>query len=199
MNERFPLTIVDGLRLDERYQKILKPGKLLRDRKGQLWRLPRFFYEVDSWQTAMETQLTPNFCVWEFLSVDVREVELMRSFPRYLPCAVTLLAVFLQVFREKAGTFVRIAANGGYRSPAHALTRYASPHNFGSAVNIYQVGNDYLDTQEKIEFYNNIAVKIHPGVWARPYGHGIGYADDHIHFDLSYVTVVPNEASGEEE
>jgi hypothetical protein len=53
--------------------------------------------------------------------VDVREVEAMRTFPRYVPCAVALLATALEVFRAEVGTFVHIAANGGYRSPGHAL------------------------------------------------------------------------------
>jgi hypothetical protein len=200
MNDRaFSLAVVDGLKLDEKYRRALKPGEMLPDRRGRLRRLPRFFYEIDSWQTAMKTPLTPNFYLWEFISTDVREAEVIRSFPRYVPCAIMLTAPFLQTFREKIGTYVRIAANGGYRSPSHALTRYASPHNWGTAVNIYQIGNDFLDNQEKIEFYNAIATKLFPTVWSRPYGHGIGYADDHLHLDLGYITLVPNDAAGEEE
>ena len=33
----------------------------------------------------------------------------------------------------------------------------------------------------------------------RPWGHGPGLSDDHLHLDLGYVTVVPREAAGEED
>ncbi|HET6762161.1 MAG TPA: hypothetical protein VFH27_00780, partial [Longimicrobiaceae bacterium] len=55
------LKVVDGLELDEAYRAVLKPGELLRDRDGHLRRLPRFFYEVPSWDTALETELTEHF------------------------------------------------------------------------------------------------------------------------------------------
>jgi hypothetical protein len=80
-----------------------------------------FFYEVDSWQTAQQIQLAEDFALWEFLTVDVREAEPLRTFPRYIPCAITALAAHLQVLRREIGTFVHIAANGGYRSPSHAF------------------------------------------------------------------------------
>ena len=87
-------------------------------------------------------ELTPNFGLWEFIDVDVREAEPLRRFPRYVPCAVTLLARALERFRDHVGTFVHVAANGGYRSPAHALTAHASPHCWGTAANIYRIGDD---------------------------------------------------------
>jgi hypothetical protein len=191
------LRIVDGLELDERYRQALRPGELMADQKGRARRLPRFFYEIDSNKTAQETLLAPHFALWEFINTDVREARALHGFPRYIPCAVTLLALHLEVLREKVGTFVRIAANGAYRSPAHALSRYASPHNWAAAANIYQIGDEYLDEQEKIERYNEIAAKLLPGLWARPYGHSKGYADDHVHIELGYVTVVPRDGAGE--
>jgi hypothetical protein len=193
-----PLRVVDGLELDEKYRRALRPGEMLRDREGRARRLPRFFYEIDSGKTANETNISPHFSVWEFINTDVREAEVLHGFPRYIPCAVTLIAAHLELFRQQVGVVVRISANGGYRSPSHALTRYASPHNWGAAVNIYQIGDEYLDDQEKIERFNEIALKMLHGLWARPYGHNIGYADDHAHFDLGYVTIVPREAAGED-
>jgi hypothetical protein len=193
-----PLRVVDGLGLDDKYRKALKPGEILHDREGRARRLPRFFYEIDSGKTAAETDICPHFSVWEFINTDVREARELHGFPRYIPCAVTLIAAHLELFRQQVGVVVRIAANGGYRSPSHALTRHASPHNWGTAVNIYQIGDEYLDDQEKIERFNAIALRLLPGVWVRPYGHNIGYADDHMHMDLSYVSVVPRDVAGEQ-
>lgn len=189
-----PLPVVDGFELDKTHRRILRPDEALADREGRMRRLPRFFYEVDSWQTAQQVQLAEHFDLWEFLTVDVREAEAQRTFPRYIPCAVTALAAHLQVFREAVGTFVHIAANGSYRSPAHALSRYASTHCWGTAINIYRIGDDFLDTQEKIEKYARIADKSLPGWWSRPYGSDEGCADDHLHLDLGYLLLVPREA-----
>jgi hypothetical protein len=192
-----PLRVVDGFELSEQHRKALRPGEMVRDREGRTRRLPRFFYEIDSHRTALETELAPHFQLREFISVDVREAEALRGFPKYIPCAVTLLAAHLEMFRQAAGTFVYISANGGYRSPGHAFSRFASTHNWGTAANIYRVGDDYLDDQEKIERYAALAARLLPGAWVRPYGHTIGYADDHLHMDLGYVTVVPRDAASE--
>ena len=194
-----PLPVVDGLELDERHRRVLCPDDVLQDRSGRGRRLPRFFYEVDSWQTAQNVQLTEHFTLWEFLTVDVREAEPLRTFPRYVPCAVTALAAHLELLREAVGTFVHIAANGAYRSPKHALTDGASPHCWATAANIYRIGDDYLDSQEKIERYARTAEKNIPGVWIRPYGTDKGYADDHLHIDLGYMILVPREAPSEQD
>ena len=190
-NRQLPLKIVDVNHLDESYRELLRPGDLFADREGNGHRLPRFFYEIDSWKAALELKLTSHFSLWEFINIDVRESELMRTFPRYVPCAVTMLAAHLEVFRAEVGTYVHIAANGGYRSPAHALSRHASAHNWATAVNIYRIGNDYLDDREKIDRYSAIASAVLPAIWSRPYGHSVGYADDHLHLDLGYTTVCP--------
>ena len=192
-----PLPVMDGLALDRHHRAVLRPDELLEDLDGRARRLPRFFYEVDSWQTAQQVQVAPDFSLWEFLTVDVREADPLRTFPRYVPCAVTALAAHLQIFRDAVGTFVHISANGGYRSPSHRLTTYASTHCWGTAANIYKVGDDYLDSQEKIERYAKIAQKSLPGWWARPYGSEKGFADDHLHLDLGYLLLVPREAPSE--
>ena len=191
------LKLVDGLTLDAAYRAALRPGEPLRDAAGRTRRLPRFFYEVDSWKTAQRVELAPHFTLSEFLRTDVREAAVLRAFPRYVPCAVTVLAAHLAVFRQKVGTYVYLAANGGYRSPGHAHTRGASTHHWGTAVNIYRIGDDYLDGEERIEAYRKVAHEALPAVWSRPYGHAVGFADDHLHLDLGYVTVVPHEAAGE--
>lgn len=192
-----PLPVVDAVNLNRAHRAVLRPDELLTDTEGKDRRLPRFFYEVDSWQTAQQVMLSEHFSLWEFLTVDVREAELQRTFPRYIPCAVTALAAHLQVFREAVGTFVHISANGGYRSPTHALSTHASTHCWGTAVNIYRVGDDFLDTQDKIERYARIARKSLPGWWVRPYGSEKTFADDHLHLDLGYLLLVPREAPSE--
>ena len=193
------LRLVDGLDLGEAMRRALRPGDFMRDREGRARRLPRYFYEVPSWDAALATELTPHFGLWELLDVDFREAEPMRTFPRYVPCAIVLLATHLEVLREKVGTVVRVAANGGYRSPAHRLSRAASAHSWGTAANIYRIGDEMMDSQEKIEKYSRLAREVLPGVWSRPYGAGAGFAFDHVHLDLGYATVVPHDAPSEAE
>jgi hypothetical protein len=186
------LRVVDALELDAEYRAVLRPEETLRTRQGVDRALPRYFLEVPSWEVAVETQLTPHFSVWEFLNVDVREAEILRmDWPRYLPCAVTLLAAHLEVLRRELDTYVHIAANGGYRSPGHALSTHASPHCWGTAANIYRIGDEYLDGEETIAKHRALVERLLPGVWIRPYGPDEGEADDHLHLDLGYVTVTP--------
>jgi hypothetical protein len=189
---RLDLRIVRGDELAERHRGALRPGAEIRDRTGIPRRLPEAFFEIPSWTAALSTQLTPNFGLWELIEVDVREAEPVRLFPRYVPCAVAILAGQLQLFREEVGRVVRIAANGAYRSPAHRLTRGASPHCWASAVNIYRIGDEWLDTREKVEKYAEIARQALPAVWTRPYGDGPGYALDHLHLDFGYLVLDPH-------
>ena len=196
---RFPLRVVDGFRLPAAYRQALKPGALLVDEEGRGRRLPRFFYEVDSWLTATELELAPNFNLHELIQTDVREAPVLHGFPRYVPCALVLLAGALSIFRDRVGTLVHVAANGGYRSPAHGRSRAASTHCWGTAANIYQVGDELLDRPEVIEKYRQVAQQSLPHVYVRSYGHGPAFADDHLHLDLGYVTVVPRDAAGEED
>lgn len=200
MRERFPLQVVDGLELPAAYRAVLRPGETMHDRHGRARRLPRFFFEIPSWEEALETELTEHFALWEFLNVDVWEAELLRSrWPRYVPCAVTQLAVHLELLRRELGTYVHIAANGGYRSPGHRLSTHASPHCWGTAVNVYKIGDEMLDTQTALVRAARQVRKLMPGVYVRPYGHGVGETDDHLHLDLGYTATVPHNARSEAE
>jgi hypothetical protein len=190
----FPLRVVDGLRLEKPLRDALLPGRIVFDDYGQARRLPRYFYEIATWQDAMQLSLSPSFGLWEFIQTDVREAAPLRAFPRYVPCAITLLAPALERFREASGTFVHIAANGGYRSPRHAFSTNASPHCWGTAVNIYRVGDRFLDDRESIELYADVARRSIPGVWARPFGPMRGQTDDHLHLDLGFVLSMPRSA-----
>jgi hypothetical protein len=198
-NYQLPLKIVDAKELEEPFKTLLRAGELVTDREGRLRKLPRFFYRVDSWQTALTTRLTEHFSLWEFINIDIKEAEVIRTFPRYIPCAVSIMAAHLQLFRQAVGTYVRIATNGGYRSPAHALSNNISPHLWATAANIYRIGDEYLDKKEAIERYAEIAKRVIPGAWVRPYGFSPGQTNDHLHIDLGYVTVLPNHFSEEEQ
>ncbi len=190
------LPVVDGLQLPQSHRELLRPGEPMRAANGDLHRLPRFFYLVESSAVAVNTLLTPNFGLWEFMEIDLFEALPLRRYPRYVPCAVTTLAAALEVLRAAVGAPIRVAANGGYRSPAHAASRAASPHCWGTAANIFRIGNEYLDTEEKILRYSAVALKTVAGCWTRPCGPGA--ADDHLHIDLGYVTVVPRDRSESE-
>jgi hypothetical protein len=189
-----PLVLADDLPRELR--QVLRPGEALQDRSGAARILPASFLRVDCWNQARETLLTPHFSLWELIGVDVREAPLVRSFPRYVPCAIVLLAAALELFRLEVGTLVHIAANGGYRSPGHALSRHASRHCWGTAANIYRIGDTYLDSREEIEKYAAIARRVIPGVWVRPYGPDEGQADDHLHIDIGYTLFDPVQEGG---
>lgn len=189
-----PLPLVLAADLPAEVRQVLRPGETLQDRAGVARVLPSSFLRVDSWHQAQETELTAHFKLSELLGVDVREAPAARSFPRYVPCALLLLAGTLELLRVEVGTYVHVAANGGYRSPGHALTRHASRHCWGTAANIYRIGDTYLDAREEIEKYAAIARRVIPGVWVRPYGPEDGEADDHLHIDLGYTVFDPVDA-----
>lgn len=193
MANQTELRIVSGNDLPEHYRTLLRPGELVDCKEGVRRRLPRFFYEVESWQQAKETMLTPHFALAELMMVDCLESEgLLRHPPHYVPVAVGLLARYLEDFREKAGDEkVYISANGGYRSPAHRLAKMPGIHNWGAAADIYRVGDRYLDDRESIEKYGQIFATLGAEVYVAPYGIGAGETDDHLHVDIGYVSITP--------
>src|SRR5688500_3290992 len=150
MSQRLlPLPIVDGLTLGDAYKSLLRPDETVLCADGVPRRLPRYFYQVDSWAQALEVRLTENFSLWEFIDVDLYEPDLLRQYPRYVPCSVTLLAAHLEIFRASVSATVHISANGGYRSPSHRRSSAGSPHAWATAANIYRIGGDYLDTRDR--------------------------------------------------
>lgn len=194
-----PLPPVDATTLPDAFRRVLQPGEVVRDRHGRRRTLPRWFMRVDSWEQAMETRLTEHFMLWELIGVDLREAPQQRSFPRYVPCSVLLTAAALELLRLEVGTFVHVAANGGYRSPAHALSRHASRHCWGTAANIYRIGDDLLDNEAIVRRYADAARRVIPGVWVRPWGELPGAACDHLHIDLGYSTYEPVALSEDEQ
>lgn len=187
-----PLKAVDGLTLPADVRGLLRPGEAMTDAGGRTHFLPRFFYEIETWEQAKEQPLAANFTFAELMTVDCREADvLLNTFPHYVPCAVAVLGCFLQSFRERVGAPVFIATNGGYRSPAHAHSRHASPHMWAAAANIYRIGDTFLDDEKSIGKYARIAESLAPGVFAKPFGHGPDESDDHLHLDIGHVICVP--------
>ena len=70
---------IDGLKLPEEYRALLRPGETEADLYGNAHRLPRFFYEITSWQEAHEIHLAPHFTLAELMLVDCREARLLLS------------------------------------------------------------------------------------------------------------------------
>lgn len=186
------MKIVDGLQLTAEHRALLRPGEMVESADGEWHMLPRYFYEIDSWEHAKQTPLTPHFTLSELITVDCREADLLlHSFPHYVPCAVSILARYLEEFRQRVEAPVYIAVNGGYRSPAHRLSTRPSPHLWATAVNLYRIGDSWLDSQKNIERYVRIAEAMGQEIYVRPYGYAPGETDDHLHLDLGYLLCTP--------
>lgn len=164
-----------------------------RDSQGRRHRLPRYFYEVPSHDESRETRLTTHFGVNEFSQVDLKEVPRLQQFPRYVPCAVRVLAFYLQRLRDVIGAPLHVSVNGGYRSPSHRMADHGTSHMWGTAADIYRIGSNILSSQESIEKYSKIAEELSDDLYLMPYGHEPGTVDDHLHIDLGYITLVPRE------
>jgi hypothetical protein len=187
---------IDGLNLSAEYRALLRPGEAESDSAGNVHHLPRFFYELGSWQDAHKVRLAPHFTLAELMLVDCREADLLlRHFPHYVPCGIILLAAFLEDLRREVGAPVFISANGGYRSPAHKIGGAKSIHAWGTAANIYRIGDTLLDDAKSLEKYRTIAASLGRAVFVRPFGSRKGETDDHLHLDLGYVSLTPRECS----
>lgn len=190
------LRAVDGLNLPEEYRVLLRPGEAESDFHGRVHHLPRFFYEIHSWQEAHDIRLAPHFTLAELMLVDCREARpLLSQFPHYVPCAIGLLAMVLENFRREVDAPVFISANGGYRSPAHQIGGGKSIHCWGTAANIYRIGDTFLSEAKSIEKYGRIAASLGAVVFFRRFGFRRGETDDHLHIDLGFGTVTPSGCS----
>ena len=190
------LHAVDGFDLPQEYRVLLRPGETETDFQGNIHRLPRFFYEIRSWQDAHDIRLAPHFTLAELMLVDCREARLLLSqFPHYVSCAIVLLARFLEDFRREVDAPVFISANGGYRSPAHQIGGAKSIHAWGTAANIYRIGDIFLNDAKSIEKFGSIAASLSPAVFVRRFGSERGQTNDHLHIDLGFVSVTPRESS----
>ena len=184
---------VDGLNLSAEHRAALRPGEAIRDEQGAIHHLPRFFFQVPSWEEAHALRVATHFALSELITVDSREAPLLlRTFPHHVPCAILALARYLEDFRREVEAPVFVSANGGYRSPTHRANKGApSLHSWGTAADIYRVGDTYLDDEKSITRYGEIAAALGAEVRVRAYREG----DDHLQVDLGYLTVVPRECS----
>jgi hypothetical protein len=190
------LRTIDAAGLPGKYRELLRPGEAETDSDGNAHRLPRFFYEIATWQEAHQIRVAPHFTVAELMLVDCREAALLlRQFPHYVPCAIVLLARFLEDLRREVDAPVFISANGGYRSPAHQIGGAKSIHAWGTAANIYRIGDTFLSDAKSIEKYRAIAAALSPAVFVRQFGRKQGQTDDHLHIDLGYTSLTPRECS----
>ena len=73
------LHAVDGFDLPHEYRVLLRPYEAETDFQGNVHRLPRFFYEIRSWQEAHDIRLAPHFTLAELMLVDCREARLLLS------------------------------------------------------------------------------------------------------------------------
>ena len=186
------LRAVDGLSLSPEHRGALRPGEAVTDENGKLHHLPRFFFEVPSWEEARSLRVASHFSLSELITVDSREAELLlRTFPHYVPCAILALARYLEDFRRQVDAPVFISANGGYRSPTHRINRGTSLHNWGTAADIFRVGDTCLNDEKSITRYGEIAASLGAEVHVRAHKEG----DDHLQVDLGYLTLVPRECS----
>lgn len=186
------LHAVDGLALSAEHRAALRPGEAITDEHGTIHHLPRFFFEVLSWEEAHSLRVAAHFTLSELITVDSREAPLLlRAFPHYVPCAILALARYLEDFRREVDAPVFISANGGYRSPAHRINHDVPLHCWGTAADIYRVGDTYLDDEKSITRYGEIAAALGAEVRVRSYKEG----DDHLQVDLGYLTLVPRECS----
>jgi hypothetical protein len=186
------LSPVDGLTLSPEYQAALRPGEAVTDDNGTVHHFPRFFFEVPSWEEAHSWRVAAHFALSELITVDSREAKLLlRTFPHYVPCAILALARYLEDLRREVDAPVFVSANGGYRSPAHRSNKFPSLHSWGTAADIYRIGDTYLDDEKSITRYGNIAASLGAEVFVRSYRPG----DDHLQVDLGYLTLVPRECS----
>jgi len=184
---------VDGLKLSAEHRAALRPGEPVTDEQGVVHHLPRFFFQVPSWEEAHTFRIASHFALSELITVDSREAPLLlRTFPHHVPCAILALARYLEDFRREVDAPVFVSANGGYRSPAHRINKGRPGfHSWGTAADIYRVGDTYLNDEKSITRYGEIAAGLGAEVRVGPYREG----DDHLQVDLGYLTVVPRECS----
>jgi hypothetical protein len=132
----------------------------------------------------------PHFMAWELIGVDVREAPLLRRVPAVRSMRSTAAGAALELFRMEVGTYVHVAANGGYRSPGHALNHHASRHCWGTAANIYRVGDTFCTSGTRLRS-TRPSRGVCPGVVDPAVRHADGEVDDHLHLDLGYTTFDP--------
>src|SRR5207247_10491498 len=111
------LRAVDGLDLPDEYRGLLRPGEAETDFRGNVHHLPRFFYEIRSWQEAHAVRLAPHSKLAELILAACSEAgPLLRQFPHYVPSSIALLARVLQDSRSHSHAPVLVRPTRAYPS-----------------------------------------------------------------------------------
>ena len=95
------------------------PGGTLCDHAGRARVLPRYFYEMPTWEQARARICPPLHALGIHPDRRSRGGPAPR-FPAVRPVRNDSAGVRLEQLREAVGTYVHIAANGGYCSPRHS-------------------------------------------------------------------------------
>src|SRR5258708_14965810 len=169
------IKVVDAFDLDDELRSLLKPGEMVRDAEKRRHRLPRYCYEIPDHEAAVSIRLTPHFGLNEFTIVDLKESDRLQQFPRYVPCAVRVLAFYLEQFRREAGASVHIAVNGAYRSPSHKLSQTATPHMWATAADVYRIGTTILRGKHSIDKYTATPDHLRHNIPGPPSGHATAH------------------------
>src|ERR1043166_4604795 len=82
-----------------------------------------------------------------------------------------------------------------YRLPAKRIGGAKSIHAWGTAANIYRVGDTFLSDAKSIGKYCAVAASLSPAVLVRSFGRDKGQTSDHLHIDLGYAGLTPRESS----
>ena len=187
----FPLRIITPSSMPGEVRAILKPGEIIQDHQGRIRQRPTHYFRVENEAQARKTRIAPYFRVHEFIDVDVYETASLRVWPRYMPCAVAILAAHLSALRATLGEGIYISANGGFRSPQHRKSTPDSIHAWGTAANIYRIGDEYLSKPEQVRKWRQRMRRLLPTASFRPIPCGGDSVVDHLHIDIGYVTHVP--------
>ena len=164
-------------------------AKLLQDRCGISRTLPSSFLRVDSWSQALETPLSPNFKLWNWIGVDVRETPLMG------PSALR------SVRGRAAGRRARTVPPGSRHLCARGRQRRlslagacAQPARLAPLLGHgrqHLPHRRHLARQPRGSRRRRHRTARDSGVWIRPYGPEDGQADDHLHLDIGYTVFEP--------
>src|SRR3989442_10872177 len=156
---------IDAFNLPAEYRALLRPAEAETDFRGNVHLLPRFFYEIGSWEEAHEIRFAPHFTLAELMLVDCREARLLLSeFPHYVPCAIVLLARLLEDFRREVDAPVFISANGGHRSPAHQIGGAKKIHDPGETAGALSGCDNFLGNAKRLEDTGGIPGVHMPGL-----------------------------------
>src|SRR5258708_29028595 len=102
------IKVVDAFDLDDELRSLLKPGDMVLAAEKRRHRLPRYFYEIPDHESAVSIRLTPHLGLNELTIVDLKEADRLQQFPRYAPCALPVLASYLEQWRRESGASLPI-------------------------------------------------------------------------------------------